>query len=204
MGTLAIRKFMGREKPVLEPLTYIVNEPSLSYSPAPPADTAITGRIHTIRGQRVLLDRDLAALYGVETKRLKRQVRRNMGRFPEDFMFQLTMEEAEFSRSHFGTLKQGENIKYLPMAFTEQGVAMLSSVLNSEQAILVNIQIIRVFSRMREMLLAHHEVLQKLEELEGRITTHDAEIQAIFDHLTALVSPAARPSKPIGFKPSDH
>ena len=181
----------------------LVMEPPAKYVLATPPDAAITGRIHLIRGQRVLLDRDLAELYGVETKHLKRQVRRNLGRFPEDFMFELTLEEAERSRSHFGTLKQGENIKYLPMAFIEQGVAMLSSVLNSEQAILVNIHIIRVFTRMREMLLDHHEVLQKLEELEGRLSTHDEEIQAIFDHLTALVSPAERQNSPIGFKPSD-
>ncbi|MBL7952694.1 MAG: ORF6N domain-containing protein [Flavobacteriales bacterium] len=204
MGTLSIQQFAGRDKPVLEPLTRIVNEPPARYTPIAPPDAAITGRIHQVRGRRVLLDRDLAELYGVETKQLKRQVRRNLGRFPEDFMFDLTLEEAELSRSQIGTLKQGENIKYLPMAFTEQGVAMLSSVLNSEQAVLVNIHIIRVFTRMREVLLAHHEVLQKLEELEGRLSTHDEEIQAIFDHLTALVSPADRQSKPIGFKPSTH
>jgi hypothetical protein len=176
-------------------------EPPANYTAIAPPDVAITGRIHIIRGQKVMLDRDLAELYGVETKQLKRQVRRNLGRFPEDFMFELTKEEAEISRSQFGTLKQGENIKYLPMAFTEQGVAMLSSVLNSEQAILVNIHIIRVFSRMREVLLSHHEILQKLEQLEGRLTGHDEEIQAIFDHLTELVSPATEQArKPIGFK----
>ncbi|MCC6541387.1 MAG: ORF6N domain-containing protein [Flavobacteriales bacterium] len=180
----------------------LVLEPSAKYVVATPPDAVITGRIHLIRAQRVLLDRDLAELYGVETKQLKRQVRRNLGRFPEDFMFELTDEENEALRSQIGTLKQGEHSKYLPMAFTEQGVAMLSSVLNSEQAILVNIHIIRVFTRMREMLLAHHEVLQKLEELEGRLSTHDEEIQAIFDHLTALVSPAERQGRPIGFKPT--
>jgi len=222
MGTLSLQKFVGRDKPALAPLTHIVNGPPARYTAVAPPDAAITGRIHHIRGQRVLLDRDLAELYGVETKHLKRQVRRNLGRFPEDFMFELTEEENEFLRSQFGILKQvatpsgkGGDLRsqigtsswggarYVPMAFTEQGVAMLSSVLNSEQAILVNIHIIRVFTRMREMLLAHHEVLQKLEELEGRITGHDEEIQAIFDHLTALVSPAERPRKPIGFKPDE-
>ena len=177
-------------------------EPPPNYTAVSPPDTAISDRIHVIRGQKVMLDRDLAELYGVETKQIKRQVRRNLGRFPEDFMFELTMEEAESSRSQFGTLKQGANIKYVPMAFTEQGVAMLSSVLNSEQAILVNIQIIRVFTRMREMLLSHQEILQKLEQLEGRVTGHDEEIQAIFDHLTELVAPATQPRKPIGFNPS--
>ncbi|HNR53992.1 MAG TPA: ORF6N domain-containing protein [Flavobacteriales bacterium] len=178
-------------------------EPPAPYTPVAPPDAAITGRIHLIRGQKVILDRDLAVLYGVETKQLKRQVRRNIIRFPEDFMFELTKEEAEHSRSQFGTSSWG-GARYLPMAFTEQGVAMLPSVLNSEQAILVNIHIIRVFTRMRELLLAHQEVLQELEELEGRLSTHDAEIQAIFDHLTALVTPAQRPGRPIGFKPSDH
>lgn len=167
------------------------------------SDALVTGRIHHIRGQKVMLDRDLAELYGVETKQLKRQVRRNMGRFPEDFMFELTLEEAESSRSQIGTLKQGENIKYLPMAFTEQGVAMLSSVLGSEQAILVNIHIIRVFTRMREVLLSHREILQKLEQLEGRVTGHDDEIQAIFDHLTELTAPQEAPRRSIGFKPYD-
>ncbi|MBK9276281.1 MAG: ORF6N domain-containing protein [Flavobacteriales bacterium] len=181
----------------------LLQEPPARYPAVAPSDAAITGRIHVIRGQRVMLDRDLAALYGVETKQLKRQVRRNISRFPEDFMFELTKEEAERSRSQFGTLKQGENIKYLPMAFTEQGVAMLSSVLNSEQAILVNIHIIRVFSLMREVLLSHREILQKLEQLEERLTGHDEEIQAIFDHLTELVSPTAPQRGPIGFKPSN-
>ncbi len=195
MGTMSLSAETG-------PFTRVM-EPPAPYTPVAPPDAAITGRIHLIRGQKVILDRDLAVLYGVETKQLKRQVRRNIIRFPEDFMFELTKEEAEHSRSQFGTSSWG-GARYLPMAFTEQGVAMLPSVLNSEQAILVNIHIIRVFTRMRELLLAHQEVLQELEELEGRLSTHDAEIQAIFDHLTALVTPAQRPGRPIGFKPSDH
>lgn len=177
-------------------------EPTPSYSAVAPPDAAITGRIHLIRGQRVMLDRDLAELYITETKQLKRQVRRNITRFPEDFMFELTEEENEILRSQFGTLKQGAHTKYLPMAFTEQGVAMLSSVLNSEQAILVNIHIIRVFTRMREMLLSHRELLQKLEQLESRLSGHDEEIQAIFDHLTELVSPAEQSRKPTSLRRS--
>ena len=181
----------------------LVMEPAPTYTAVAPPDAAITGRIHHVRGQKVMLDRDLAELYGVETKHLKRQVRRNLGRFPEDFMFELTEEENESLRSQFGTLKQGAHTKYMPMAFTEQGVAMLSSVLNSEQAILVNIHVIRVFTRMREVLLSHRELLQKLEQLEGRLTGHDEEIQAIFDHLTELVAPAEQQRKPIGFKPAE-
>jgi len=176
-------------------------EPRAAYQrDAPPADAAITGRIHLLRGQKVMLDRDLAELYGVENKQLKRQVRRNLGRFPEDFMFELSANEN--LRSQFGTSSWGGS-RYAPMVFTEQGVAMLSSVLNSEQAILVNIQIISVFTRMREMLLSHREILHKMEQLEGRVTGHDEEIQALFDHLTALVSSTEHPRKAIGFKPHE-
>lgn len=175
-------------------------EPPTNYTALAPPDTFVTSRIHHVRGQKVMLDRDLAELYGVETKQLKRQVRRNLGRFPEDFMFELSEEEAENLRSQIGTSSWG-GTRYLPMAFTEQGVAMLSSVLGSEQAILVNIHIIRVFARMREVLLSHKEILQKLEQLEGRVTGHDEEIQAIFDHLTELVAPMEQARNPIGFKP---
>lgn len=122
----------------LLPLEYhLAAEPAPIYTPVALPNAAITGRIHIIRGQKVILDRDLAELYGVGTKQLKRQVRRDPGRFPEEPMFALTTEEAENSKSQYGTLKHRENITCLPMAFTEQGVAMLSSVLNSEQAILV-------------------------------------------------------------------
>ncbi len=109
----------------------------------------------------------------------------------------------ELREFQIGTLKQGAHTKYLPMAFTGQGVPMLSSVLNSEQAVLVNIRIIRVFTRMREVLLSHREILQKLEQLEGRVTGHDDEVQALFDHLTAMVSSTGQPRKAIGFKPDE-
>ena len=209
MGTLASN--LPRKSPHTDllPLEHLVAaEPAPTYTPVAPPDAAITGRIHLIRGQKVMLDRDLAELYGVETKHLKRQVRRNLARFPEDFMFELTAAEWASLRYHFGTsneeiLSERGGSRILPMAFTEQGVAMLSSVLNSEQAILVNIHIIRVFSRMREVLLSHREILQKLEQLEGRLTGHDEEIQAIFDHLTELVSPTEQARKPIGFKPAE-
>src|SRR5579872_1175806 len=115
-------------------------------------EEVLVSKIFHIRGYNVMLDEDLADLYDVETKQLKRQVRRNMDRFPDDFMFELTKEEFENLRSQIGTSSWG-GVRYMPMAFTEQGVAMLSSVLNSARAIKVNIQIIRVFTRMREMLL---------------------------------------------------
>lgn len=190
----------------------LLMEPPAIYKAVAPPDAAITGRIHIIRGQKVMLDRDLAELYGVEVKRLKEQVRRNITRFPEDFMFELTLEEDHALRSQNATLKQGEHGKYAPFAFTEHGILMLANVLRSEQAIAMSIHIIRVFTRMRELLLSSHDVVAKLKELEGRITGHDDEIQTIFDHLTALVSPAEHHRKPtllrrrlregaVGFKP---
>lgn len=176
----------------------IASEPRARYEQQLPADAAITGRIHVIRGQKVMLDCDLAELYAVETKQLKRQVRRNLLRFPEDFMFELSRQENDDLRSRSGTSSWG-GARYAPMAFTEQGVAMLPSVLNSEQAIQVNIRIMRVFTRMRKALLSHRELLQKLEQLESRVGTHDEEIQALFDHLTALVSPTEPTRKRIGY-----
>jgi phage regulator Rha-like protein len=179
----------------------LVMEPIGTYTAVAPPDAAITGRIHHIRGQKVMLDRDLAELYGVQVKALKQAVRRNMERFPEDFMFVLTLEEDKSLRSQIVTLKQGEHAKYRPFAFTEHGILMLANVLRSEQAIAMSIHIIRVFMRMRELLLSSNDVVAKLKELEGRLTGHDEEIQTIFDHLTALVSPADQSRKPIGFKP---
>lgn len=127
----------------------------------------IRRKIYIVRGEKVILDKDLAELYGVTTKQLKQQVRRNIKRFPEDFMFELTWEEAESSRSQFVTLKKGRNIKYLPYVFTEQGIAMLSSVLNSERAIEVNIQIMRVFTQLRKLMLSHKHLARKIELLES-------------------------------------
>jgi hypothetical protein len=193
--------------------TLAMEAPARYATPAP-ADAVITEKIHFIRGQKVMLDRDLSELYGVQVKVLKQAVRRNMERFPEDFLFELDLEEAEASRSRIVTLKRGENIKYLPFAFTDcafakpsakqgRGILMLANVLRSEQAIAVSIHIIRVFTRTREAVMAHREVLWKLEQLEGRLTGHDEEIQAIFDHLTALVSPTQQTRNPIGFKPGE-
>jgi hypothetical protein len=148
-------------------------------------EEVIMSRIYMIRSQKVMLDMDLAELYGVETKQLKRAVRRNEKRFPQDFMFELSQDEFENLRSQFGTSSWG-GIRYAPMAFTEQGVAMLSSVLNSDRAILVNIQIIRIFTRMREMLMAHQDILEKISQIEQKITDHDDKILLIFEYLRQL------------------
>jgi hypothetical protein len=145
----------------------------------------IMGKIYLIRGQKVMLDMDLAGLYGVETKQLKRAVRRNILRFPPDFMFELSEDEFEILRSHFGTSSWG-GVRYPPMAFTEQGVAMLSSVLNSDRAILVNIRIIRLFTRMREMILAHKDILEKLSQIESKMADHDDKILLVFKYLKQL------------------
>ena len=162
----------------------------------------IENKILFIRGKKVMIDRNLAELYSVSTKRLNEQVKRNPKRFPEDFMFQLTLEEARVSRSQFATLKQGKNIKYLPYAFTEQGVAMLSSVLNSDRAIEVNVQIIRVFVRLRELMITHKELARKIEELEAKFRKHDENFVVVFAAIKKLLEPPREPKKkklPIGF-----
>ena len=164
--------------------------------------TNIESKIYTIRGQGVMIDSDLAEMYGVETKRLKEQVKRNIERFPDDFMFQLTSEETvALSRSHFATLKQGQNVKYLPFAFTEHGVLMLSSVLRSEQAIEVNISIMRVYSKMKELLILNKDVLLKLEKLEKSTDNNNKDIQTIFSYIKKLIEqPAKEKTTRIGFK----
>ncbi len=162
-------------------------------------DEVVMNKIYLIRGQKVMLDMDLAELYGVETKQLKRAVRRNGIRFPDDFMFELSKEELEILRSQIGTSGWG-GVRYPPMAFTEQGVAMLSSVLNSERAVLVNIHIIRVFTRMREMLLTHKDILLKLEQIERKGIQQDDDIKLIFEYLKELLNPKTEPIRKIGFK----
>jgi hypothetical protein len=155
----------------------------------------ISRAILVLRGHKVLLDNDLAALYGVSNKRFNEQVRRNRNRFPEDFMFQLTAEESRALRSQFATLKsgRGQHRKYLPYAFTEQGVAMLSSVLRSARAIAVNIQIMRASVRMRELLISNRELAQKLDQLEARLekklASHDEAIAAILSAIRELMNP---------------
>jgi hypothetical protein len=153
-----------------------------------------------VRGQKVILDKDLAVLYGVETRVLKQAVRRNRNRFPSDFMFELTKEENRSLRSQNVILEPGRYSKYLPFAFTEQGVAMLSSILNSERAIAVNIAIMRVFVRLREMMATHKELAFKLIELEERLEGHDEQIQNIFEAIRQLMTTPEPPRKKIGFE----
>jgi hypothetical protein len=167
-----------------------------------------------LRGHRVLLDVDLADLYGVSARALNQAVKRNRDRFPGDFMFQLTPEEATRSRSQIVILnvqkpvntgdkspgrggERGKNVKYLPYAFTEQGVAMLSSVLRSPRAIRVNIEIVRAFVRLRQLLQSNAGLAQKLAALE---THYDAQFKAVFDAIRQLMAPPPQPAKPIGFR----
>ena len=148
----------------------------------------IATKILEIRGKKVMLDADLARLYGVETRRLNEQVRRNKKRFPDDFMYRLTKEEVTILKSQFATSSWG-GVRKLPYVFTEQGVAMLSSVLNSERAIKVNIQIMRAFVKLKELLLTHKDLAIKLEELERKYVNHDLKIKAIFEAIKQLLQP---------------
>ncbi len=166
------------------------------------AEQKILNRIYVVRGQKVMLDRDLAEMYGVETKQLKRQVKRNTERFPRDFMFTLTRKEFENLRSQIGTSSWG-GTRYLPMAFTEQGVAMLSSILNSPTAIAVNIRIIRVFTQLREHALTHKDILLTLSQLEQEVKNNSRDIENIFTVLKELIGKQSTPRNRIGFKPYD-
>jgi hypothetical protein len=170
----------------------------------------IREKIYLIRGQKVMLDSDLAQLYKVETFNLNKAVKRNIERFPEDFMFQLTKEEADSLRFQTGILKtggrsagikqgRGQHRKYLPYVFTEQGVAMLSSVLRSKRAIQANIVIMRVFVKLKEMLSTNKELAQKLAQLERKIEKHDEEIKLIFDAIRQLMAPSEKTKRKIGF-----
>jgi flagella basal body P-ring formation protein FlgA len=171
----------------------------------------IEAAIIVVRGQKVLLDYDLARLYGVEAKALNQAVRRNIERFPGDFMFRLTLEEVQRSRSQTVTLnaeasettrvspgrpRRGTNIKYLPFAFTEQGVAMLSSVLRSPRAVQVNVEIMRAFVRLRRLLQSNAELAAKLAELEKK---YDGQFKIVFDAIRELMTPPETPKRPIGF-----
>lgn len=159
--------------------------------------------IYSVRGQRIIFDADLACLYGVPTKRLNEQVKRNASRFPEDFLFQLTLEEAETcqrSRSQFATLKRGQNIKYLPFAFTEHGALMAANILNSPLAVAMSVYVIRAFVKMREDQVANAAILKRLAEIDKTLLIHDVALREIWEKLRPLLAPQPPPPKPeIGF-----
>ena len=160
----------------------------------------IESLILLMRGHKVMLDSDLAELYGVTTKRLNEQVKRNQERFPGDFMFQLTSEETNALRSQTATSKRERGgRRYRPYAFTEHGAIMAASVLNSHRAIEVSVYVVRAFVKLREMLRTHKELARKLAELEKRIEGHDEEIVALFEAIRQLMEPPEKPSKRIGF-----
>lgn len=174
------------------------------------SDEVVVSRIHTVRGHKVMLDRDLAELYGVETKRLKEAVRRNIERFPVDFMFEMSTAELEQWRTQIATSNPGDRmgLRYAPFCFTEHGVLMLSSVLNSSAAIAVNIQVIRVFTRMRELLANHKDILLALEKLRGTVSHNSRDIKVIFrllkkmqeeENNRVLLARIPKKRSPIGF-----
>jgi hypothetical protein len=172
---------------------------ALARRPAHALTASIETRIFMIRGHKVMLDSDLADLYRVPTKVFNQAVKRNLKRFPKDFMFRLTGKEVKILRSQFVTSSWGGR-RNLPYAFTEQGVAMLSSVLNSERAVQVNIAIMRAFVKLREILTTHRELAEKIEELEKKYRQHDVKIQAVFDAIRELLQPPPVPTKRrIGF-----
>lgn len=156
----------------------------------------VVSLIRYFRGQKVILDSDIALLYGVETKRLKEAVRRNIERFPPDFMFKLSSEEYASLRSQIASLKRGQHSKYLPFAFTEQGVAMLSSVLNSSKAIKVNIEIMRAFVELRRLIDANKELIVRIEQMEKK---YDKHFQIVFEAIKELMKEDEKPKKKIGF-----
>ena len=160
----------------------------------------VKSKIYLIRGQKIFLDSDLAELYGVETRRLNEQVGRNSSRFPDDFMFQLNNQEFTGLISQFAISKPGRGgRRKLPYAFTEQGIAMLSSVLKSERAVQVNIAIMRAFVQMRELATSNRELARKIDELEKKHARHDQQFVAVFDAIRQMVAPAEKKGRRIGF-----
>ena len=157
----------------------------------------IVNFIYVVRGEKVMLDFDLALLYEVETRVLKQAVRRNIKRFPVDFMFELTTDEYRSLRSHFVTLKRGQHSKYPPFAFTEQGVAMLSGILNSDRAIQVNIAIMRTFVQIRTIMQTNKQLANKIEKLEKK---YDENFELVFKALKQLIKKKDKPKKKIGYK----
>ena len=187
---------MGVVKSVREEKAMVEREASLV------PEEVIQNKIYWPRGRKVILDKDLARLYGVSTSQLTRQVRRNIERFPQDFMMQMTHDEFNNLKCQFGTSSWGGTRK-LPLAFTEQGVAMLSGVLHSLRAIRVNIQIMRVFVKLKEALLSHKDLAQKIEELELKFKDHDKKLVLVFEAIKQLLKDPSESSKvkePIGFR----
>ena len=168
------------------------------------SEEIISNKIYFIRNQKVMFDRDLAALYDIETRVLKQAVRRNISRFPEDFMFELSKIEYDSSRSQFVTLNKGRgsNLKYLPSVFTEHGVLMLSSVLNSDKAIQTNIQIMRIFSKVRRMLLDTTDLKIDILQIQKKLENHDKNIELVFSYLDQLTDKKenVKPRTKIGYK----
>ena len=165
------------------------------------SDEVIVSKIYLIRGQKVMLDRDLAELYNVETKVLKQSVKRNIERFPEDFMFVMKNEELVNWRSQFVTSKSDKmGLRYAPYVFTEQGVAMLSSVLNSPKAIAVNIRIIRVFTKIRKMLTDNLNIKLEIEEIKKKLSNQNKNIELVFNYLDELIEKKEKPITKIGYK----
>jgi hypothetical protein len=162
---------------------------------------SVESRIFVAREQKVILDSDLAALYGVPVKRLNEQVKRNRERFPEDFVFQLSAQESEMLRSQFATSKSAHGgRRYAPYAFTEHGAIMAATVLNSERAVEMSVFVVRAFVRLREMLSANHELATKIDELESRLDTHDASIQELLEAIRELMLPEPATGRRIGFQ----
>jgi hypothetical protein len=160
----------------------------------------IINKIYLFRGVKVMLDSDLAELFGVETRQLKQQVRRNIERFPEHFMFELTKEENEVLRSQFVTLEKGKYSKYLPFAFSEHGILQLSNVLKSKQAIEVSIKIIDVFVQLRTMVLSNTEIRLEVEKIKKKVDNQDKNIEIIFRYFDELLEQKEKPRKEIGYK----
>ncbi|MCD6069427.1 MAG: DNA-binding protein [Bacteroidetes bacterium] len=186
-------------------LHFILNDMAKQETALLIADERIINKIYLIRGQKVMLDRGLAALYGTETKVLKQSVKRNMSRFPKDFMFEMTKQELDIWRPQFATsISDKMGLRYSPFCFTEQGVAMLSSILNSEKAIKVNIQIIRVFTKIRQMLTDNTELRLAVEKLERKSDNHSKNIELVFQYLDELQEKKEKkiekPRKKIGYK----
>jgi len=169
-------------------------------------DEIVINKIYYIRGQKVMLDRDLAKLYNVETRVLKQSVKRNIARFPGDFMFEMNKDELHDWRSQFVTSKSdNQGLRYNPFCFTEQGVAMLSSVLNSERAINVNIQIIRIFTKLRQMLVDNIDLRLEIEKIKSKLNNQDKNMEIVFRYLDELIEKKAepKPRKRIGYKSDD-